>query len=428
MSQLTICLVIFIATLALYASNILPISIVALLSMLAYVFTGCLDGPTALGAFANANTAVLLGMFIVAAGFNRTSFVDKLSAGIVKFAGGSFKRAWLCYILLAFLLTNFIPSPMAVFAIVFPLCTSMCEGFHISPSKVMFGLAVVCIGCCGSLPLGTAITTAMQHNGFFETYGLTGYIQEPINFAIARLPLAIIIILWAYFIIPKIGPDQPVVPIAGGGGSKAAKTPLKPFSEAMGYIIFFAVVVAMIFGSKLGIANWQIALTGALLMVVCGVLTEKETYAAVPTSIIWIYVGALAAGNALTATGAGTVVGDWVAGIVGNTSNSYVVGAMFFVIPFILTQFMLNQGVMNIFTPICLLTCASLGANPIGPMILVQAASLTAFLTPMATPAIPMCMGAGGYDLKSLVKQGWLISVVLSVVYVFYVMTVFPCF
>lgn len=120
---------------------------------------------------------------------------------------------------------------------------------------------MVCIGCCGSLSLGTAITTAMQHNGFFETYGLTGYIQEPINFAIARLPLAIIIILWAYFIIPKIGPDQPLAPIAGGGGSKAAKTPLKPFSEAMGYIIFFAVVVAMIFGSKLGIANWQIALT-----------------------------------------------------------------------------------------------------------------------------------------------------------------------
>lgn len=428
MSQLTICIVIFLATLVLYASNILPMSIVALLSTCAYVFFGCLDSATALSGFANTNTIVLLGMFIVAAGFNRTSFVDKLSEKIVKIAGGSFKRAWLCYILLAALLANFIPSPMAVFAIVFPLCTTMCEGFNVSPSKVMFGLVVVCIGCCGVLPLGTAITTAIQHNGFFETYGLTGYTQEPINFTIARLPLMILIILWAYFMIPKIGPDQPIVPIIGGGGQKVAKAPLKPFSEAMGYIIFFGVVIFMIFGSNLGIENWQIALVGALLVVICGVLTEKEAYAAVPTSIIWIYVGALAAGNALTATGAGTVVGDWVAGVVNNTTNSYVIGAMFFVIPFILTQFMLNQGVMNIFTPICILTCASLDANPIGPMILVQAASLTAFLTPMATPAIPMAMGAGGYDLKSLLKQGWLISIVISVVYVFYVMTVFPCF
>lgn len=428
MSQLTICLIIFIVTLALYAANILPMSIVALLSMCAYVLSGCVDSATALGSFANPNTIVLLGMFIVAAGFNRTTFVDKLSQSIVRLAGGSFKRAWFCYIILAALLTNVVPSPMAVFAIVFPLCTTMCEGFHISPSKVMFGLAVVCIGCCGVLPLSTAVTTAAQQNGFFETYGLTQYVQQPINFTIARLPAMILIILWAYFIIPKIGPDQPVVPISGSAASRREKTPLKPFSEVMGYVIFFAVIIAMIFSSKIGIANWQIALIGALLMQVCGVLTEKEVYAAVPTSIIWIYVGALTAGYALTETGAGNVIGDWAASLVNNTTNSYVIGAIFFIIPFILTQFMLNQGVMNIFYPICLLTCSSLGANPIGPMILVMAGSLTAFMTPMATPAIPMAMGAGGYDLRSLIKQGWGISVVLAVVYVFYVMTVFPCF
>ena len=89
---------------------------------------------------------------------------------------------------------------------------------------------------------------------------------------------------------------------------------------------------------------------------------------------------------------------------------------------------MLNQGVSNVFTPICLLTCAALGANPIGPMLLVGAGSLTAFMTPMATPAIPMAMGAGGYDLKSLFKQGWLISLILAIVNIFYVMTVFPAF
>ena len=61
-------------------------------------------------------------------------------------------------------------------------------------------------------------------------------------------------------------------------------------------------------------------------------------------------------------------------------------------------------------------------------MILVTAGCLTAFLTPLATPAIPMCMGAGGYDIKSLFKQGWLISVVLMVCYVIYTMTVMPAF
>ena len=97
-------------------------------------------------------------------------------------------------------------------------------------------------------------------------------------------------------------------------------------------------------------------------------------------------------------------------------------------ITFILTQFMLNRSVLTVFVPICLLTCSALGANPIGLIILVNAGSMTAFLTPMATPAVPMCMADGGYSLKDLAKSGWLITLVLCVIYIFYVMTVMPCF
>ena len=57
-----------------------------------------------------------------------------------------------------------------------------------------------------------------------------------------------------------------------------------------------------------------------------------------------------------------------------------------------------------------------------------NAGSLTAFLTPMATPAVPMCMADGGYDLKSLFKCGALITLILPFIYIFYTMTVFPAF
>lgn len=60
--------------------------------------------------------------------------------------------------------------------------------------------------------------------------------------------------------------------------------------------------------------------------------------------------------------------------------------------------------------------------------LLVITGCLTAFLTPMATPAVPMAMASGGYDLKDLLKGGWLITIIISVVYVLYTMTVMPCF
>ena len=49
-------------------------------------------------------------------------------------------------------------------------------------------------------------------------------------------------------------------------------------------------------------------------------------------------------------------------------------------------------------------------------------------MTPMATPAVAMCMGEGGYDLKALFKSGWLICILLSIVNVVYTMTVYPAF
>lgn len=62
---------------------------------------------------------------------------------------------------------------------------------------------------------------------------------------------------------------------------------------------------------------------------------------------------------------------------------------------------MLNRAVSAVFMPLCIMTCQALGADPTGPMILVTAGCLTAFLTPMATPAVPMAMASGGYDLKT---------------------------
>lgn len=99
---------------------------------------------------------------------------------------------------------------------------------------------------------------------------------------------------------------------------------------------------------------------------------------------------------------------------------------VFFLVPFLLTQVMMNRSVITIFVPIAILACKSMGANPVGIMILVQSACLSSFMTPMATPAIPMCMAAGGYNLASLIKQSIVPAILLCVVSVGWIMTVFP--
>ena len=163
-------------------------------------------------------------------------------------------------------------------------------------------------------------------------------------------------------------------------------------------------------------------------MVLFGVVDQKNALRDIPWDMLMLFVGALALGTALTNTGAGNMIGDALAAAVGGTHNNYVLGALFFIIPFLLTQFMLNRAVSAVFVPICLLTSSSLGANPIGLILLVNAGSLTAFMTPMATPAVAMCMADGGYDLKSIIKSGSIITLILPIVYIAYTMMVFPAF
>lgn len=429
-TQMIICMVIFAATLVSYMLNKIPMWLTAMISLAALYFTGCIDANGALAGFSNVNTLLMATMFIVAAGFRRTSLVDGMCNAIMKLTRGSFKTAYFGYILIAVLLTNFIASPMVVYAIVSPLLAALCDKTGHSRTQYMFPIMVVCVACCGILPLSTAIQMAGQFTGFMETYGFTDMTFRPIDFTIGAWPILVVVPLWALLLGPKFTPKEPVVPIEAleekKGGKQAEK--LSPVVDKLGIVIFFATILCLIFSAQLKLATWAVALVGSLLMVLFGVVDSKSALRDIPWDMLMLFVGSLALGTALTNTGAGDLIGNALANVVGGTHNSYILGALFFIVPFLLTQFMLNRSVSAVFVPICLLTCSALGANPTGLVLLVNAGSLTAFLTPMATPAVPMCMADGGYDLKAIMKSGALITLILPFIYIFYTMTVFPAF
>ena len=427
-TQLIICIVIFVLTLASYMLNKVPMWVTAMASMCALFITGCIDSAGALSGFANVNTMLMGAMFVVAAGFRRTSLVDKLCNFVIRITGGSFRLAYLGYIVIAVILTNFIASPMVVYAIVSTLLCAYLDKSGRSRSKYILPIMVVCVSCCGILPLATAIQQAGQFTGFLETYGFE-MTFSPMDFFIGGWPMLIVVPLWALFLGDKFLPETAPLQVAAKEEAKRQNAkPLSAMQDKTGIVIFFVTILALIFSRQLGLDTWFIALVGSLLMVIFGVVDNRNALRDIPWDMLLLYVGALALGNALTNTGAGDMIGSWLANIVGGTHNNYVLGLLFFVIPFVITQFMLNRAVSAVFTPICLLTCSALGANPIGLMILVNAGSLTAFMTPMATPAVPLAMADAGYDLKTIVKGGALISLIIPLVYIPYVMTVFPAF
>lgn len=426
--KMIVCLVIFALTMVSFILRKIPMAITAILSMTLYALTGCIDAATALKGFANTNTILIASMFVVAAGFGRTRYIGSIAGLVTKISAGSWKKAFSGFLLVTALLAQFIQSPSAVFVIVFPMVLATCERMNVSPSKAMFPLGLTAIATCSILPIGSSAATFAQFNGYFQAFGYTTYLAKVWDVALARFPSLIFVLVYCIFFADKLAPAEPVVPIqsiTGNTGGKK-KEPLKSWQDVAGLVIFCVVSILLLIGGTIGIPEWVSAIIGAILMIVLGILKENEAYSAIPASLLLIFIGALATGEALTATGAGTLIGNFLAGVGQSIGSNFIFCALFFLIPFILTQFMNNFGVIGIFVPIAIMTAKSLNANPVGLCILVMAAALCAFLTPMGTPTAAMIMGLGGYDVKSMFKQGWFPALCLWIINALWVSIVFP--
>lgn len=429
MDQTFICLIIFALTIVSFTINYFTLATTALLGMLAMVLTGCLDADTALGIFANPNVILIASMLVIASGLNRTQMVNKFADLTYRISGGSFTKALAGYLLIATLLLQFVPSVTACFAIVYPILIKTCERMNIRPSKAIFPLGMICCVTGAILPVASGATLFAQLNGFLEMFQYTDYTFKITDSFMARLPILIIVFLYAVFIAPRFAPDQPLIELTGSGQqNRKEEPPLDPVREVLGYGIFFAVALATIFQPFIGIDYWIIASTGAILMVVTGVLTEAKAINSMGFSVILLFVGSLGISSALQATGAGELLGNFIANMLGNTTNGYLIGFVFFIFPYILTQLMSNAAVMTILLPVCIVTCKALGCNPIGPCLQVVIAAMSGFVTPMASPVASMMPGLGGYTMKSMLKQGLLASLPIVVIAAVWTMTVFPAF
>ncbi|HIR93492.1 MAG TPA: anion permease [Candidatus Egerieimonas intestinavium] len=427
-SQMTICIIIFVLTLIGFGigGKYMQLSVIALIGMMAMVFTGCLSPETALAGFGNSSAILMAGMFVVAEGLNRTQMIRHISQGICKVSKGSFRKVLAGYAILIALLTQFIPSAIVCFSIVMPLALDACRELKVNPSKMVFPLGLTAVTSTLTLPLSAAISEIARIEGFFEAYDYTDYTINVMDITWAKWPVLVVVLILAIFVMPRFMPDKAPAENSDFQGKRLSDERLSPVREVIGYGTFVLVLVGMIFSSTLGIPTWQIAAAGGLLIVASGVLDFKSAVNAMNLNIVFLYVGSLGIANALSATGAADTIGDALANIVQTLNNNYLIGLLLFIVPFILTQFMLNLGVYSIFAPLYIMLCKSMGANPIGPVILCIISTQVAFFTPLATPVVPVMMGVGNYTMKDLLKMGILPFIVVTVVCVGWIMTVFP--
>ena len=427
--QMAVTLIVFLFMIVSFSLNKLPMALTSIIGMLVLVVAGCVDSKTALGNMGSNTVVTMISMFIIAAGLSRTQMVNHLSKLVYKVSKGSFTKVLAGYVLVTFILGQFIPSITALFALVCPLVIAMCEEMKVSPSKMMYSIGLVTVATSFTImPIGPYAATFIEDNGYLLEYGIADYQFTMFTQMNIKLFVSAFVLVWAIFFAPKFAPDAPIVPISMvESRKKAQKEPLSPVREVIGYVVFFGVIVCLICQS-FGLPSWIIPACGAAFLVLTGVLTQKEAIDNMCLDIILLYVGVVTLGSAFANTGAGELVGDAVAGLLGGVHNNYLIGAIFFLAAFVMTSLLYNRAVSKILIPLVILTSMSLKCDPRGLMEMCYIGSMCSVMTPMATSVVPMMMGAGGYDQKALLKMGWLPAILMGVITVLVGMTMYPCF
>lgn len=426
MNSMVICLIIFAVMIILFFNRKIPMAFTSMGVIVALYVAGCVDKATVFAGFGNNNVLTMAGMFIVAAGLSRTQMVYNITKLLYRVNNGSFTRVLASYILVIFLLGQFVPSLPAMFAMVYPLVISMCKQLKCSPSKMMYPIAVTVVSTSFVIePIGPYAAWFVTQNGYLESYGWTGSPLSMWSETMVFLPTALVTLLLTIFVLPKLMPDQPETETAAITGPDITNNEaLSPVREFLGYGIFIATVI----GLMLGLPSWAVTMAGATAVVLSGVLDEQTALIRMNMSMVLLYAGVTVMGEALGNTGAAQLLGDLAAGALSGVRNGYIIGAVFYLVSFLMTSFLYNRATTTVLIPILIISCSSIGCDPRGPVILCSLASMSSLITPMPNPVVPMAMQAGGYTQKTILRVGIIPAIVRGIVGVAIAMTIFPAF
>jgi len=111
------------------------------------------------------------------------------------------------------------------------------------------------------------------------------------------------------------------------------------WKQWLSLIILVFTLLAMIFEDKIGIKLCISGGIGALLLILTGVISEKDALKSIDLKTIFLFGGTLSLASALQETGAGEVIANKVIGALGANPSPYILTLVVFLLCCIMTNF-----------------------------------------------------------------------------------------
>ena len=413
MAQSTKCLLLLAVIAVFFITEIIPLAVTATGGAIACGLLGFIPAKQVFSGLSNSTVVLFAGMFIVGAAMFYTGLAQTIGETVVKVTGTG-ENSLMFGIMLVGAVLSSVLSNTGTAACLLPVVLGVCSAAKIPASRELMPLAFAC-GIGGIITLvGTPpniIAAGALAQAGYEPFGFFEFAKIGIPLTIGAM---VYMMLLGKHLIPKreLDADQEIEQEIEANEHSKNKMIISG-------LILLVVVFVMALGIK-GVTLEMAAITGALVCVLTGCLTEKQAYASIDWVTIFLFAGMMPVSKAMDKTGAGKVIAQWAVGLMGGSPSPMVVTIVLFILSCGLTQFMSNTASAALLCPIGIAIAKQLGASPHAVLMAIAVAASCAFATPVGTPPNTLVLGPGGYKFMDYVKAGtglvivsFLISIVL---------------
>lgn len=414
---ITLCLLVF--AIIMFVWEKVPLAVTSMVVCVALVLTGVLDLKQAFAGFIDSNVILFVAMFIVGGALFETGMANKVGGVITHFAKTEKQLIFIIMVVVG-VMSGFL-SNTGTAAVLIPVVIGVAAKSGFTRSRLLMPLVFAAalggnlslIGAPGNLIAQSALQNIGSGFGFFE-------------YAKVGLPMLVCGILYFLTIGYKFLPNNSNSSEVGSIGEQRDYSHVPRWKQILSLVVLIATILGMIFEKQTGISLTVAGCIGALVLVITGVLTEKQAYKAIDSQTIFIFGGTLALAKALEMTGAGKLVADQVIGLLGNNSSPFMLLVVVFALSVVMTNFMSNTATVALLVPVSLSIAAGMGADPRAVLMATVIGSSCAYATPIGMPANMMVLSAGGYKFVDYAKSGIPLIIVSTLVSLILLPILFP--
>ena len=420
MSPAVKCLCLLAVVALFFVTEIIPLAITATAAAIACGLLGFIPPKQVFSGLSNSTVVLFAGMFVVGASMFYTGLAQAIGGKVVGICGKG-ENSLMFGLMVVGAALSAVLSNTGTAACLLPVALGICASAKIPASRQLMPLAFAC-GMGGIITLvgtppniiasGALGAAGLGTFGFFEF----AWIGIPVTLA----GTAYMMFLGKYLLPNEtLDADQEIE-------QEVEATDSDPKKMWVSGIILAAVVLTMAIAPK-GVTLEMAAITGALICVLTGCLTEKQAYASIDWVTIFLFAGMMPVSSAMNKTGAGKLIAETVVNAMG-TPSPMVLTAGLFILSCVLTQFMSNTASAALLCPIGIAIAQKLGADPKAVLMAIAVAASCAFATPVGTPPNTLVLGPGNYKFMDYVKAGTGLVVVCFVVSLVVIPIVWPFF